>query len=77
MTIPDNGPSDPEERRLWKQKMYAVHYGMSKERLAELMAEWDRIARRNRWRRRLKWVTGILTAIGTGFLLWSFFHGLQ
>lgn len=62
--------SDPELRRLAKTAFFHLHYGLSEERLAELMAATERrqrFLRRRRWTLVIAWLLAI-----AGILLFAY-----
>lgn len=65
-----NGPTDPEERRLWKTQMYALHYGSSPEQMRTYFEEAEaEIRRRHIHRRNRDILITVLTLLTLGLVV--------
>ena len=73
-------PSDPEERRVWKNTWYPVLYGMSNERFQELMEKAEIYNIKQDQRNKAKRIVALVWLGIVIFLLGYFLgatHGLQ
>lgn len=70
-------PRDPEARRYWKIFHFAEHYGVTPERMRQIIEEAERYDEQRIYTRRLRVVIMIVVIAYAAILAYGHYHGIQ